>query len=289
MGIRSMSGYWASLYLLLLLPLSAIAHEFWIEPTRYKLEPSEKIVANLRVGQYFKGNTFSFVPEKFVEFSVIDSSGKRPIDGRLGDLPAVNEPTIKTGLHVLLHHSTVNTLTYTDFAKFERFARKEGNAWLLDAHNQRGLPRKDVTEAYTRYAKALVLVGDGEGRDEWAGMPLEIVAETNPYADSSSGTISVRLLWNGQGMAGKQISIFRKHGGCEAKRTAVLTDTDGRASIPREPGGRFLLNSVHVVEPPAASKNTRAMWQSFWASTTFELPTTDAQVACSPQDDTIDK
>ena len=289
MGIRSMFSYRALLYLLLLCPLSAIGHEFWIEPTRYKLEPSEKIVANLRVGQYFKGNTFSFVPEKFVEFNVIDSSGKRPIDGRLGDLPAVSEHTIRTGLHVLVHHSTVNTLTYSDFAKFERFARKEGNTWLLDAHKHRGLPRNDVTETYTRYAKALVMVGNAEGQDEWAGMPFEIVTETNPYADSSSGAISVRLLWNGQGMADKQISIFRKHGGCEATRTTVLTDTDGRASIPREPGGRFLLNSVHVTEPDAESKHTRAMWQSFWASTTFELPTTDAQAVCSPPSEATHK
>ncbi|MDJ0958435.1 MAG: DUF4198 domain-containing protein, partial [Arenicellales bacterium] len=262
-----MCRLWASIYLSLLFPLSAVAHEFWIEPTRYRLEPSEKIVANLRVGQYFKGNTFSFVPEKFVEFSVIDASGKRPVNGRLGDLPAVNEPSLRTGLHILVHHSTVNTLTYSDFTKFERFARKEGNAWLLDAHKQRGLSRSNVTEAYTRYAKALVLVGNDDGQDEWVGMPFEIVTETNPYADSSSGAIFVRLLWNGRGMADKQVSIFRKHGGCEATRTTVLTDTEGRASIPREPGGRFLLNSVHVVESPAGSLNTRTMWQSFWAST----------------------
>ena len=282
MVIHRMYGHWALLYLSLLFPQSVVAHEFWIEPTRYRIEPSERIVANLRVGQYFKGNTFSFVPDKFVEFSVIDASGKRPINGRLGDLPAISEPSFRTGLHVLVHHSTGNTLTYSDFAKFERFARKEGNVWLLDAHRQRGLPRNDVTEAYTRYAKALVLVGNGDGQDEWVGMPFEIVVETNPYADSSSGAISLRLLWEGREMVDKQISIFRKHGSCEATRTTILTDAKGRALIPRQPGGRFLLSSVHVIEPQGESRNTRAMWQSFWASTTFELPITDSQVACPP-------
>ena len=285
-----MHGYGVLLFLLLLLPIRAAnAHEFWIEPTRYKLEPAEEIVANLRVGQYFKGNTFSFVPEKFIEFSVIDSSGKRPIKGRLGDLPAVNIPTAKTGLHVLVHHSTANTLTYSDFAKFERFARKEGNAWVLDTHKQRGLPRKNITEAYTRYAKALVRVGNGEGRDKWVGMPFEIVVETNPYAGPSLGEITVRLLWKGRGMADKKISIFRKYSGCEATRSAVFTDAAGRASIPRELGGRFLLNSVHVTEPSAGSERTRAMWHSFWASMTFELPRTDSQAVCSPPSEGIDK
>ena len=284
-----MYGLWAFFYLSLLFPLSAVGHELWIEPTRYMLEPPEKIVANLRVGQYFKGSTLSFAPEKFVEFSVIDASGKRAVNGRLGDLPAVSEPSLRTGLHVLVHHSTVNTLRYSDFAKFERFARKEGNAWLLDAHKQRGLSRNEVTESFTRYAKALVLVGNGDGQDTWVGMPFEIVAETNPYTGPSDSAISVRLLWNGQGIADKQISIFRKHGGCEATRTTVLTDADGRASIPRQPGGRFLLNSVHVVEPSAASKKTRAMWQSFWASTTFELPVTDSQVPCAPAGEVNDR
>lgn len=290
MDVRCTYGYSILLCLLFFFSARVTAHEFWIEPTRYKLTPSENIVANLRVGQYFKGNTFSFFPDKFVEFSVMDSGGKRPITGRLGDLPAVNEPIVHTGLHVLMHHSTTNTLTYSEFAKFERFARKEGNAWVLDAHGRRGLPRKNVTEAYTRCAKSLVQVGNGDGQDKAVGMPFEIVVETNPYMDQSDPDISVRLLWKGKSMADKQISVFRKFAGCDATRTTVVTDADGRAFIPRRPGGRFLLNAVHVIDPSVEiTKNTRAMWESFWASMTFELPASNSQAPCPPPSEITNK
>ncbi len=210
-----------------LFPAYTSAHEFWIEPVRFDISTTENLIANLNVGQHFKGNPQSFIPDKFVELSITDSRGNRAVSGRLGELPAVNVPVQRAGLHILTYQSRPQSAVYEDFAKFERFATKEGNAWILDQHRRRGLSRRNVTEAYTRYAKALVQVGDAAGADRIMGMPLELVLETNPYADSTGEDVAVTLLWQGKGLASAQISVFRKYGGCDATRSTAVTEIDG--------------------------------------------------------------
>jgi uncharacterized GH25 family protein len=256
-----------------LFPVGAGAHEFWIEPLRFVISSDDRIAANLNVGKYFKGNVQSFIPARFVEFSVTDSSGKRTVSGRLGDLPALDEPLLHPGLQILSYRSRPQSAVYEDFSKFERFAQKEGNLWIIDEHKNRGLSRRNVTEAYTRFAKSLVQSGDVSGEDSVLGFPLEIVVESNPYADLTGDDIPVVLLWQGKGLSTAQISVFQKSGGCEASLATVLTDERGRAAIPRGSGGRFLLNAVHVTVPTAETlRDINADWESLWASTTFELP-----------------
>lgn len=132
-----------------------------------------------------------------------------------------------------------------------------------------------IKEAYTRYAKSLVQAGDGGGRgDRAVGMPLELVAETNPYARPAGADVAVRLLWRDQGYPNAQITVFRKFVGCEATTTTVRTDAGGRAAIPVESGGRFLLNAVYMMEPSVETRARirDAAWESLWASLTYELP-----------------
>jgi len=268
-------GY-RKIYLLLaafLFPVYAAAHEFWIEPLRFVVPTGDRVVANLNVGKYFKGNVQPFIQEKFVEFSVTDSSGKRSVSGRPGDLPALDVPVLHPGLQVLAYQSRPQSAVYEDFAKFERFAQKEGNLWIIDEHKRRGLPRRKITEAYTRFAKSLVQAGDTRGADEIVGFPLELLVETNPYTMPAGGDVTVRLLWQGEGLPFAQISVFQKSAGCEATLSAVQTDESGLALVSYNGGGRFLLNAVHVILPtPETLRDIRADWESLWASLTFELP-----------------
>jgi hypothetical protein len=263
-----------AVYLFAFVTTVAHAHEFWIEPSYFKVAPGERIVADLRVGRYFKGDSQVLFPAKFVSFDIIDAAGSRPVSGRLGDIPAATVTTQRAGLHVLAYRSTHSSVIYEDFAKLENFARAEGVEWVIDEHRRRGLPETGIKEAYTRYAKTLVQVGDGAGEDRPLGLPLELVAETNPYTSQPGDDIDVHLLWRNESDAGTQIAIFRKFKGCGATRTAVRTDSEGRAAIPWGTGGRVLLNAVHVIEPGAETLEhvPGAVWESFWASLAFGLP-----------------
>jgi hypothetical protein len=49
----------------------------------------------------------------------------------------------------------------------------------------------------------------------------------------------------------------------------VRTDAEGRAQLNLAKSGPWLLNAVHLFEPPPGMK---AHWTSYWASITFSRP-----------------
>lgn len=271
---------WA-VYLLAAVSTAAGAHEFWIDPVQFRVDAGERIAADLRVGQQFKGDALVYLPSRIVRFSVIGPDGTRPVDGTIGDQPAASIETGPEGLYVLAYQSTSSQVTYDDMAEFEGFLRTHGLEWVKAAHRERGLSETDIKEAFSRYAKSLVAVGDGAGNDRVVGLPLELVAETNPYRQPPGDGVTVRFLWRGEPMADAEIHVFYKPAGCDVTRTEVMTDDDGRARVPAGPGGRILVNAVHMKEATRMELlDTGAVWHSLWASLTFELPEPTSGAGC---------
>ncbi len=251
-------------------PLSA--HEFWLDAHDYTLEAGQELLLDIRVGQDFKGNKYSFNPNLFHDFSITNVDGKTPIEGRIGDQPAVTLVPAKEGLLVLNHFSTSQLLTYKDDGKFESFIRNKGLDWVLEKHATRGLPAYGFGEGYTRFAKSLIAVGDGTGQDTRTDMPFELVALQNPYTDDISDGLAVRLFWASNPIAGIQIDIFQRTGGdTEVIKTHVVTDETGMAIIPVVSGDIYLINAVHmIITSDEEIERTSAVWHSLWASMTFQ-------------------
>lgn len=70
----------ASLFAFLFFVPAATAHEFWIEPETYTVDPGDPIIAELRVGQDFKGAAQTYFPDRFARFDV--KMGKPPVLSR---------------------------------------------------------------------------------------------------------------------------------------------------------------------------------------------------------------
>lgn len=252
---------------------SAKAHEFWIDPERHVVDPGGSVVAAIRVGQRYKGGSYSYLPPQFRRFDYAIDGRIAPVPGRMGDRPAVNMPAPGEGLLVLIHETTDFRLAWDSWEEFEAFVRHKDAAWTLAAHDARRLSREDVTEAYSRYAKALVAIGGGEGADVEAGLETEFVALENPYTDDVSDGVDVQLFYQGTPRAEAQIEVFEKDGENEVTVFTVRTDADGRATIPVRPGRRYMLDAVVLREPSddlAASRDV--VWESLWANLTFEAP-----------------
>ncbi|MEE9453775.1 MAG: DUF4198 domain-containing protein [Paracoccaceae bacterium] len=268
--LRLISG--VILTCLLAAALPAFAHEFWLQAQDYTLETGQKLRVEIRVGQDFKGNEYSFNPEQFTEFALTDGHGKTPVEGRIGDMPAVEIIPENDGLIVLNHFSTSQRLIYQDAEKFEDFLESKGLDWVLAKHRERGLPAVGFKEGYTRFAKSLIAVNGGAGQDAATGMHFELVALANPYTDDMTDGLPVQLLWQGQGLADIQIDIFHKSDSIETTKIHVKTDAEGRAVIPVHMPGEYLVNAVHMIIPFAEDiERTGTVWHSLWASLTFEI------------------
>lgn len=250
------------------MPRAAGAHEFWIEPLDFTVEPGGEVAADVRIGQDFVGDAFPYVAPAVEDAGIRDSEGDRPLTSPTGALPAVRESVRGPGLDTVWIYTTPEEVLHPEWDEFAEFAEYEGIEYVLEQHRARGLPTTDITELFARCAKALVAVGDGAGEDTPVGMPFELVAEANPYAiaKGEAESLPVKVLWQGEPLADVQIRILRRAG--EIDVSTLRTDDNGEADIPLGDGGTFVLAAVHIVP---WDDEAEAEWFSYWATLTFEV------------------
>ncbi|NKB28726.1 MAG: DUF4198 domain-containing protein [Rhodobacteraceae bacterium] len=239
----------------------ADGHEFWIDAHDWQVDTGDRIVADLVNGQQFQGVKYAYFPPNFRRFDVALGDGVTPVNGRLGDRPAADLAAPGEGLVTLIHQTTDNTVNYSEWEKFVSFVEHKDAAW--------------VVEAYSRYAKGLIAVGAGDGSDRSRGLEIEIIALANPYTDDLSAGLPVVVAYKGAPRVDAQVEVFERPTG-DAPEVAVFTlrtDQAGQALIPVKPGHAYLLDSVVLREPSEALADEKnAVWESLWASLTFEVP-----------------
>ena len=254
-------------FLCLLSARPAIAHEFWIEPESFRPAPGAKVPVRLVVGQYFKGNSMPYLTENFPGFYYADARGTENVRSVLGDDPAATLAVRAPGRLWIVLRSGYFDLTYDKPGEFDAFLAYEGIAHLVAPGQRSRIP---VKETYSRGAKSLLAAGkpeQGSAPDRAFGLPLELVAETDPYSGATR-EFNVKLLYRGAALPGALVTAFNK--AVPDRRLAeVRTDASGRAQLTLDRKGVWLLHAVHLIP---ASRKSGAQWETLWASLTFEIP-----------------
>lgn len=246
----------------------APAHEFWIDALDYAVPEGDVIAGDLRVGQEFEGSPFSFIPRTFTRFDVTMGGETRPVDRRLGDLPALVMADLPEGLAIVAHETTTSRLTYSEWDRFVRFAEHKDFGDIAALHDGRGLSRDNFVETYSRHVKALIAVGAGMGADRALGLTTEIVALANPYTDDVSAGLPVQVFYLGEVRADVQVELFDRAPDGTVTITLHRTNGDGIAVLPVRPGHEYLADHV-VLEPVEPEAEGDPVWHSYWAALTF--------------------
>ncbi len=254
----------ATAALLACLAAPAGAHEFWISPTDYTPAPGTAISADLRVGEGFSGAAQAYFPRSITRFDVVAGGAATPVEGTIGDRPALASAALPDGLAVIVHETGDSRLTYSEAERFARFAGHKGFPEVAEG------AQMPVVEIYRRYAKSLIGVGAAEGSDAPAGLYAELTALANPYTDDLAGGMTVRLTEAGAPVADYQIEVFALPPGAEeAVIETYRTDADGIATFPVTPATEYMVDSVLMRPLP---EREDADWMSHWANLTFETP-----------------
>ena len=266
------SGIFA--FIFTLLPVSAAqAHEVWIEPLQWSYAAGEDLQAHLRNGEMFKGVDLAWNDRSTVLAEQRQGDDTAGLTGRLGDLPAISAQGVGDGLMTLIYQSGYNTVTYREFEKFSSFVAEKGYSDVVETHAARDLPRTQIKEAYVRFAKSLIPVGDGEGEDTARGLELEIVALDNPYTEEGSD-LRFQVLYRDAPLVENRVTVFARDAAGLVTTRELETSADGIVKVQTDPGATYLIDTV-VVREPARSlviETKGAMWESLWASLTFQSP-----------------
>ena len=270
---KSLMPYLAlSLLLVLSSARLAAAHDYWIEASHFWLQPGDRVLLYLRVGEYLAGQPAAFSIGRVLRFH-IDNATRRFEVLPLQRDPAGMARLQDSGLQVVSYE---NMPTYLELPakQFNSYLQAEGLEGVLEARRQAGTSDQPGKEAYSRCAKSLLWI-DGEPPTEGGaalhnkavGLSLELLAETNPYRLQAPAPLRVQLLHEGQPVAGALVMALNKSAPNEVQR--VQSDADGRAAFTLRRSGLWLVKAVHMV--PAAPEAPED-WRSYWASLTFELP-----------------
>ncbi|MCB1407810.1 MAG: DUF4198 domain-containing protein [Rhodobacteraceae bacterium] len=258
-------------HLALLSPVPSAAHEFWVDPTDFTLSVGATLEADLRVGQNFEGGAMSFIPRNFTRFEVVQGDSVTPVEGRIGDKPALRMDMTAPGLAIVLHETTNSFLSYDAWDRFVRFVEHKDFPDVLERHRARGLPDSGFTEFFSRHVKSLVAIGDGAGQDRAFGLRTEFVALANPYTDDISAGVPVLLLLDGEPRVQVQVELWDRAPDGTVSVTLHRTDDAGQVLLPVSAGHVYMADAVAMLEiDPEEPRN--AVWQSLWASLTFAVP-----------------
>lgn len=247
------------------------AHEFWIDPVDHQVAPGTPVVADIRVGTEYEGAAYSYIPQRFRRFDYAFGGAVSRVDGTVGDRPAMTVEPDGEGLLVAIHVTEDQRLIWSTWEKFAKFLSHKDLSWGLEAHDARGLPRENVRERYSRYAKSLIAVGAGAGADIEAGLLTEIIALENPYTGNMTDGLDVRAMYEGAPLKDTQIEVFEKAADGTVRIFLERTDDTGAATIPVRPGHRYMLDAV-ILRPLDVVEDTDPAWESLWANLTFEVP-----------------
>ena len=258
-----------------LLAPAAAAHEFWLAPSSYRVAAGDTVAIAAFVGTGFRGERKPYATTRALRFELI---GPRTLDlrpaGMNGDLTFARFVAADAGGYLVAYESDFVPIEL-GAAEFDRYLALEGLDGPLKARAKLGARAGPGRERYARCPKTWISGGEASRLMRPVGLPLELVAASDPTAGPS---LRVQLLYRGRPLAGALVRSWNRPldpGAVPADAAArdsvgpageVRTDRQGFATLAVDHPGEWLVSAVHMV--PSADRSA-ADWQSLWASLTF--------------------
>ena len=254
----------------LLLVSATIAHDLYVMPVRFVLKGGALITVGLHNGDSFPESEVSPVLERVRDMKLLSAEGTSEV-GNLHVAGKAVEGEVgipRAGSYVLIARTVPNSFQL-GAREFETYLKEEGLQSILDWRHQHGESGRPGRERYSKYAKALLMAGNGnEFHTRPVGLTIEIVPEVSPYDLKAGADFPVRVLLSGEPAPDLQVETAWAGAGAPTRTViAGRTDKNGRIVIPRLSAGKWRIHSVYMercMEPRVAD------WESFWTSLTVQ-------------------
>lgn len=245
------------------------AHEFWLQPKKFRFAVGEEMKVDFMVGESFTGEFWDMNRHK-VEKLDIHSLGV--VRNLLSDIKRtagknLGYKFIKEGTHLLSLESDAAFIEL-EGPKFNSYLKEDGIEDILASRTNDNQLDKPAREFYKRYAKLLVQSGmrtDDTFRKR-LGFRYEIVPLQNPYTLKSGDYLECRLMWEGRPSPHSLVKVW-SHVGNRIFLQDIYTEDDGTIKFPLSSSGPWMVSAVKMVP----SQKEGADYESSWASLVFGI------------------
>lgn len=243
------------------------AHEFWLQPEKFRYAPGEDINIRFWVGEDFDGTNWSGNKSKVKSLQLIQDNIKDNLADQLSDEQgdSLQVSIFDEGTAIIAFNST-NSFIQLDTTKFNAYLREDGLQSTIDYRLAHHETDSSGREFYQRSVKTLIQVGDKKTNvSQPTNLPLDIIPLSNPYTLSAGDTLTVKMLFNKKILFNQLVNVWQRVEG-KTSKMVYQTNEKGEVSFAIGLAGKWMVSTVKMLRlehEPAAN------WQSYWGSCTW--------------------
>lgn len=271
---RSFVGVVAlALVSVILAPLNALAHDYWLEPSIERIDGGgARVVGHLWVGEALVAEMERGPERARVEALRIIAADAT--DDRTSSLADSTEPPfvaldLPTDAPRLVHVRRGFTRIELPPDRFDAYLRSEG---LLRAFRERrrlGESARPGRERYARRVSALVTPSTQPVPEAVYAAdtecPIAIVPSRDPSSVRAGGALSFLVRFRGEPLADAAVDLVQRDARGRVRAVRARTDRRGRATVRVPSTGFAVLRTVTMVRAEVDD----ADWESWWTSYSF--------------------
>lgn len=245
------------------------AHDFWVVPQLFRVPEGWAVHVAGQTGMNFPESLSAIEPGRVAEAELVSADDRITVERsfRSGSslmMEARPEAAGQWWAAVALETRPIRLSA----EQFDAYLEHDGVWDVLEERRTSGASPDSVDERYTKYAKALVQVGE-EGPEAYGrrvGHPIEFVPLEDPFDLRPGDRFRARLLWRGEPLANHV--VFAGRAGAEGPTAHARTDDSGVVELPIFVSGPWYLKAIQMVEAP---DDPEVEYRSHWATLTFDV------------------
>jgi uncharacterized GH25 family protein len=258
-----------SVSVLLIIAAIVSAHEFWLQPKKYKYQVGEEMKVDFMVGEGFTGEFWDMSVHKVVKAEIHVAGGSTNLITQVKPTKGNNlsYKFLKEGTHLLILQSNPAYIEL-EAEKLNEYLKEDGLDNITELRTKKGELDKPANEFYQRFAKVLVQSGSKTDNtfSKRVNFPMEIVPMSNPYALKSGDYLECRVFFQNRPSAHQLVKVW-SHVGNRIFLQNIYTEDDGTLKFPISSPGPWMVSTVKMIP----SEKAGADYQSMWASLVFGI------------------
>ena len=260
---------------MIILAVKLMAHEFWLQPSKFIYKMGDVANVKFNVGENFNGDNWVGNHDKINQLLHVSPKGlATDISERLGNNKgdSVQLSIMEEGTHMILFNSK-NSFIKLKAEKFNDYLKEDGLQTAIDyrkLHNEDSLEGK---EYYQRSVKTILQCGNATTNKctRRTQLPLDIVPEINPYEPIILGRVLEHNRWYTIYFNKKPLPKVLVRYWCKKKDGTLVTkqqqsNKKGKVMFEHE-DGQTMISCVYMER---IANDTTVHWQSYWGSASFE-------------------